>query len=530
MGDLNSIILNNAKSSAANGNTDFAADSGASAPAADGAPTDATTDFAAILKTSFAYNAAEQSGKALPQQSMQTGDDSEVPKPDSAVDMDLSKQRLESRSLQGGMQVIVGGKAPSPAGVDAFAKSQGIDPRALALLTDRGGKLPVENAAITDAPEATEPDSILAPNLTFTDPEPKLEPIVLPQKMAAEPEPIAAWLSDSAIAQLISGSPAAPLAGRQTIEPYLQKPTRFSAPSQHAGSGQKPATALPEAFNLEQLAAAIKAKPVNAQQQVQPDTQIAEKLTFKTAGAKTLTENFSQLNIQQQQQPAVKLEAINLMPKAELGMAKAKTADTKIATIPTAAVAATPLPAAVVAAPTAVVINDSGLIAAAPTFDTRSEQATTDTLPEQLEQQSLRKQEEQADMSRRLAEALGQRLSAQISRGAWRVEMDLHPKSLGRIEIQLEMKNGELEANFNAASAATRELLQDSMPRLRVALEEHGMESAYIGLGLGNQAQSDGNSTAQNSSSERAGLLEDEEAESTAHAARLDDNGLDVMV
>ncbi len=133
-------------------------------------------------------------------------------------------------------------------------------------------------------------------------------------------------------------------------------------------------------------------------------------------------------------------------------------------------------------------------------------------------------------MSRRLAEALGQRLSAQISRGAWRVEMDLHPKSLGRIEIQLEMRNGELEANFNAANAATRELLQDSMPRLRDALEEHGMESAYIGLGLGNQTQSDGNPTAQNSASESADLPEGEEAGTGEHTERLDDNGLDVMV
>ena len=35
------------------------------------------------------------------------------------------------------------------------------------------------------------------------------------------------------------------------------------------------------------------------------------------------------------------------------------------------------------------------------------------------------------------------------------MELDLHPKSLGRIEIQLEMKNGELEAYFNASKAIT---------------------------------------------------------------------------
>ena len=565
MGDLNSIILTKAKSPAATVNADSASDPGAPAPAADGIMTNAKTDFAAILKSSLANNAAEKSGNALPHVPPETSESDPASEPDSSVDMDLSKHLLESRSLQSGLQVIVGGKAPSDAGVDAFAKSQGIDPRALALLTERNRQMPIQSTVAADGGEEAEPYLIMAPKVadagsafmiapkvTITEPKPIVTskvtdadstpiempkvtdadptPIETPKVTDADPEPIAAWLSDSAIAQLISGAPAAPLPGRQTIEAYLQKPTRFSTPSQQPSSDQKPGSALPETFNLEQLAAAIKSKPINTQQQDLPVNQIDEKLTFKAPASKTLTENFSPSNNTQQQQPAIKLEAINLIPKAAVETVKTKSAENKIAALPTVAVATAPVPTVVASGPTPVIINESGFISAAPTFDTRSEQATTDTLPEQLEQQSLRKQEEQADMSRRLAEALGQRLSAQISRGAWRVEMDLHPKSLGRIEIQLEMRNGELEANFNAANAATRELLQDSMPRLRDALEEHGMESAYIGLGLGNQTQSDGNPTAQNSASESADLPEGEEAGTGEHAERLDDNGLDVMV
>ena len=552
MGDLNSIILTKAKSPAATVNADSASDPGAPAPAADGIMTNAKTDFAAILKSSLANNAAEKSGNALPHVPPETSESDPASEPDSPVDMDLSKHLLESRSLQSGLQVIVGGKAPSDAGVDAFAKSQGIDPRALALLTERNRQMPFQSTVVADGGEEAEPYLIMAPKVadagsafmiapkvTITEPKPIVTsretdadstPIETLKVTDADPEPIAAWLSDSAIAQLISGAPAAPLPGRQTIEAYLQKPTRFSTPSQQPSSDQKPGSALPETFNLEQLAAAIKSKPINTQQQDLPVNQIDEKLTFKAPASKTLTENFSPSNNTQQQQPAIKLEAINLIPKAAVETVKTKSAENKIAALPTVAVATAPVPTVVASGPTPVIINESGFISAAPTFDTRSEQATTDTLPEQLEQQSLRKQEEQADMSRRLAEALGQRLSAQISRGAWRVEMDLHPKSLGRIEIQLEMRNGELEANFNAANAATRELLQDSMPRLRDALEEHGMESAYIGLGLGNQTQSDGNPTAQNSASESADLPEGEEAGTGEHAERLDDNGLDVMV
>jgi flagellar hook-length control protein FliK len=107
----------------------------------------------------------------------------------------------------------------------------------------------------------------------------------------------------------------------------------------------------------------------------------------------------------------------------------------------------------------------------------------------------IRRQEQYLDASRRLAAALGERLTAQISKGAWRVEMDLHPKSLGRIEIQLEMRNGDLEAYFNPSQNITRDLLLESFSKLRDVLSEHGIDSAYIGLGSGKKQDSDGKPT-----------------------------------
>ena len=106
-----------------------------------------------------------------------------------------------------------------------------------------------------------------------------------------------------------------------------------------------------------------------------------------------------------------------------------------------------------------------------------------------------RRHEQYLEVSKRLTQAVGERLSAQIAKGAWRVEMDLHPKTLGRIEIQLEMKNGELEAHFNSSQTITRDLLQESFSKLKDSLSEHGIDSAYIGLGTGENRHSDGNST-----------------------------------
>jgi flagellar hook-length control protein FliK len=226
--------------------------------------------------------------------------------------------------------------------------------------------------------------------------------------------------------------------------------------------------------------------------------EIAGKLLFKAQETKSQTDNLLSQNKLAQSAPAVKLEAINLA-------------------VPSAS-----------AAP--VSFGESAFLASQHSSAEMLNKPLPESLPEDAIQQALRKQDEKMEMSRRLTEALGQRLTAQITRGAWRVEMDLHPKSLGRIEIQLEMKNGEIEANFHAANSATRELLAESMPRLRSALEEHGMETAYIELELANQGKSDGNSTARQQPedvAENAAATEPEPAEIDGQPSA---DGLDVLV
>ena len=467
MGQLNSVILSN-KPAVATAST---VPSGLSVPAADGQPSKDVLAFAGILKSKLADNMVAKSGNTLPEETQ--------PKKttDQGKNTDAANLLLDSRLLQSGLKVIVGGATPSDAGIDDFARSQGIDPKALAsLMADSNDDSPLADSA--------------APKIALAQTRPELD-------SQPEPEPVAAWLTDSAISQLVAGAPGGSSPGRQTIEAYLQAPSNFT--------------------------------PLD-----KPVQDVVEKMTFNLPATKAMTEVFSAVNTNPQQRPVIKLENINLAVKDGLKDPLKSTHlhsnDGKIAppaTVPVTA-ATVPVTLASVAAPA--VICESGYITSPPTFDDRSEYSAADTLPEKFEQQTLRRQEEQADMSRRLAEALGQRLTAQISRGAWRVEMDLHPKSLGRIEIQLEMKNGELEANFTAANAATRELIQESMPRLRAAFEEHGMESAYIGLGLENQSQSDGKPTGQNSSNEVETTSDSEESQLNAQTSRLDQYGLDLLV
>ena len=135
------------------------------------------------------------------------------------------------------------------------------------------------------------------------------------------------------------------------------------------------------------------------------------------------------------------------------------------------------------------------------------------------------------ELSRRLAQALGNRLSTQIEKGAWRVEMDLHPRSLGRIEIQLEMRNGELEAYFNSNQNLTRDLLSESFSKLRDSLLQHGIDSAYIGLGKENNRETDENLTETSSDqTEKAKSQEDMQNEVFVHKVENDTGRLDIKV
>ena len=173
-----------------------------------------------------------------------------------------------------------------------------------------------------------------------------------------------------------------------------------------------------------------------------------------------------------------------------------------------------------------------------------SRQPTGNPLPnpaaaEQAARSDLDLRAEQYDkLSQRLAEALGQRLSAQIARGDWKVEMALRPKDLGNIEIQLQMNRGELQASFSASQMATRDLIAEGLPKLREVLAQLGMEVASVDVNVRQESQHGGNSTPGKQSSGFAGVgsrrsVAEIPAPSTLSPARStagSSDGLDVLV
>ncbi len=97
-------------------------------------------------------------------------------------------------------------------------------------------------------------------------------------------------------------------------------------------------------------------------------------------------------------------------------------------------------------------------------------------------------------LSDKMATEMAARMHKQLSDGEWKMKFALRPSNLGGVEIQLEMKDGKLDAVFHADNPLTRDLLQNSSQRLREALGNFGINAGQVNVGQG------GGNTAQNGS------------------------------
>jgi flagellar hook-length control protein FliK len=86
-------------------------------------------------------------------------------------------------------------------------------------------------------------------------------------------------------------------------------------------------------------------------------------------------------------------------------------------------------------------------------------------------------------LSDKLATEVAARMHKQLSDGEWKMKFGLRPAHLGGVEIQLEMKDGKLDAVFRAENPLTRDLLQNSSQRLREALENFGIHAGLVHVG-----------------------------------------------
>ena len=110
------------------------------------------------------------------------------------------------------------------------------------------------------------------------------------------------------------------------------------------------------------------------------------------------------------------------------------------------------------------------------------------------------RQEHYQQLADRLGQAMAERLQSQIARGEWKLQMRLNPASLGRIDVELDMHAKGLDAMFRSDNPLTRELMAQSMPKLKDTLTQSGMAVASVWVNSDAGRQSDGNPTPQRES------------------------------
>ncbi len=94
------------------------------------------------------------------------------------------------------------------------------------------------------------------------------------------------------------------------------------------------------------------------------------------------------------------------------------------------------------------------------------------------------------------AKGLGDRLTLLAGNGLQAARIQLHPAQLGALDVRIELDENQARVWFHAQHAATREALEQAMPRLRELFASQGMELLDAGVS-GGQEQNAENHAAQ---------------------------------
>ncbi len=131
-----------------------------------------------------------------------------------------------------------------------------------------------------------------------------------------------------------------------------------------------------------------------------------------------------------------------------------------------------------------------------------------------------------------LAENLGQRIQWMISSAAQRVDIRLDPPDLGSLQIQMSGDERQTSVTFLAQSSATRDLIEQHLPRLREHLDSLGIELADANVEQ--QSQQSGSEEPEEPliAQARAALSDEEPTADANHAAIGQDSasGIDAYV
>lgn len=89
-------------------------------------------------------------------------------------------------------------------------------------------------------------------------------------------------------------------------------------------------------------------------------------------------------------------------------------------------------------------------------------------------------------------EEIGSRVSWMVGHEESHAQLTLTPPQLGKIEVSITVSGDQTSAQFVAATPATRELIEQSLPRLREILEQSGINLGQADVGTSSQSNNSG--------------------------------------
>lgn len=89
-------------------------------------------------------------------------------------------------------------------------------------------------------------------------------------------------------------------------------------------------------------------------------------------------------------------------------------------------------------------------------------------------------------------EEVGSRVSWMVGHEESHAQLTLTPPQLGKIEVSITVSGDQTSAQFVAATPAARELIEQSLPRLREVLEQSGINLGQTDVGTSGQSNNSG--------------------------------------
>lgn len=147
---------------------------------------------------------------------------------------------------------------------------------------------------------------------------------------------------------------------------------------------------------------------------------------------------------------------------------------------------------------------------------------------------ALERSEQLQAQAEKMGQAVGERMLTEIEKGHWHLKMMLRPATLGHIEVEMRLRNGELDASFSASQAQTRDLLQDGLSKLKETLNQMGMDVASMNIHDGSARQRGGDSTPRKADAQASAGASQPQDQPTEvliqQSARTGQDGWDILV